>query len=68
VIDDHAPIFQLCATGKYNEVNRMLSLGEATIADVNCHGETLLHVGLAYLVGQMYDLISVAGCSDMLAA
>lgn len=30
--------------GNYDEVNRLLSLGKATIVDVKSTGETLLHV------------------------
>jgi hypothetical protein len=46
MIDDDSPIFELCARGNCDEVNRLLSLGEATILDVDSKGRTLLHVSI----------------------
>lgn len=41
--DDH-PAFAYCKQGHWQELNRLLSTKEVTIADVNSHGQTLLHV------------------------
>jgi hypothetical protein len=50
IIDDDATIFKLCATGQYDEVNRLLTRGDASIVDVNSRGETLLHVSVILAV------------------
>jgi hypothetical protein len=41
--DDH-PAFVYCKKGHWQALNEMLSKKEVTIADVNPHGQTLLHV------------------------
>jgi hypothetical protein len=40
---DH-PAFLCCEQGNWQELNRMLSMTEVTVVDVNSYGETLLHV------------------------
>jgi hypothetical protein len=40
---DH-PAFVYCKQGHWQELNEMLSKKEVTVADVNPHGQTLLHV------------------------
>ncbi|GAB7331330.1 hypothetical protein MBLNU13_g02769t1 [Cladosporium sp. NU13] len=61
IIDDKSPIFELCATGNYDEVNRLLSLGKATIVDVDSGGMTLLHWAAAHWQFHICQLLLAKG-------
>ena len=67
IIDDDSPIFEYCANGNYDEVNRLLSLRKATIMDVDFQGRTLLHVGFSLCRDTTASLTDIAGSSKILA-
>lgn len=68
IIDDDAPVWQLCATGQYDEVNRLLSQHIVTIFDVDSAGRTLLHVSTWPVWFMAKILMALPGSSVILAA
>ncbi|KAK3117389.1 hypothetical protein LTR53_001303 [Teratosphaeriaceae sp. CCFEE 6253] len=48
ILDDNAEIFRLCKMGQYDEVNKWLSVGKASVLDVDSEGRALLDVRLRW--------------------
>ncbi|KAI5270947.1 hypothetical protein E4T47_05698 [Aureobasidium subglaciale] len=44
IIDDNSAVFEFCRRGNYDDLNKALSTGGATVYDVNSDGMTLFHV------------------------
>ena len=55
-VNDNHPAFVYCKQGRWQELDRILSTKEVTVADVNVHGQTLLHVRPDFTVGSNVEI------------
>ncbi|KAI5201245.1 hypothetical protein E4T38_06146 [Aureobasidium subglaciale] len=63
IIDDDSAVFEFCRRGNYDDLNKALSTGGATVYDVNSDGMTLFHVAAEFCQPEICKLLLEKGAN-----